>query len=80
MMDSLKNSVNASGMKSKIFFSFYSYSISKSGIKQFSKKEKDKRFVKNWSPISLLSTNMKIINKVISAIMKNVLSFLISSN
>ena len=30
------------------------------------KKEKDKRFIKNWRQISLLSTNMKTINKVLS--------------
>ena len=44
------------------------------------KKDKDKRFIKNWRPISLLNTDMKIIREVLSARIKNVLSFLISTN
>ena len=35
-------------------------------IKMLGKKGKDKRFIKNWRQISLLSTNMKTINKVLS--------------
>ena len=44
------------------------------------KKDKDKRFIKNWRPISLLNRDMKIISKILSTRMKNVLLFLISSN
>ena len=44
------------------------------------KKDKNKRFIKNWRPISLLNTDMKIISKVLSTRIKNVLPFLISSN
>ena len=44
------------------------------------KKGKDKRFIKNWRPISLLNTDMKIISKVLSTRIKGILSYLISSN
>ena len=44
------------------------------------KKDKGKRFIKNWRPISLLNRDMKIISKILSTRMKNVLLFLISSN
>ena len=44
------------------------------------KKDKDKRFIKNWRPISLLNTDMKIIRKVLSTRIKGVLPYLISSN
>ena len=62
--------------------------ISKLGIKQFSKKavikilkikDKDKRFIKNWRPISLLNKDMKIISKALPTRIKNTLLFLISS-
>ena len=32
-------------------------------IKMLGKKDKDKRFIKNWRPISLLNTDIKIISK-----------------
>ena len=49
-------------------------------IKILEKKDKDKRFIKNWRPISLLNTmDMKIIS-VLSTKIKSVLRFLISSN
>ena len=44
------------------------------------KKDKDKRFIKNWRPILLLNADMKIISKVLSTRIKSVLPFLISSN
>ena len=49
-------------------------------IKMLEKKEKDKRFIKNWRPISLLNTDMKIISKVLSTKIKDVLPYLIPSN
>ena len=44
------------------------------------KKDKDKRFIKNWSPISLFNTDVKIISKVLSKRKKGVLPYLISTN
>ena len=44
------------------------------------KKDKDKRFIKNWRPISLFNTDTKIIIKVLSTRIKNVLPFLICSD
>ena len=35
-------------------------------MKMLEKKDKDKRFIKNWRPMSLLNTDMKIISKVLS--------------
>ena len=50
-------------------------------IKMLEEKKKDKRFIKNWRPISLLNTDVKIISKVLSARTKGVLfPYLISSN
>ena len=43
-------------------------------------KDKDKRFIKDWRPISLPNIDMKIISKVLPTRIKNVLLFLISSN
>ena len=35
-------------------------------IKQIEKKERDKRFIKNWHPISLLNVDYKIIAKALA--------------
>ena len=39
----------------------------------------DKKFIKNWGPISLLNVNLKIISKALSGKLKKVLLDLISS-
>ena len=49
-------------------------------IKMLEKKDKDKRFIKNWRSISLLNTDMEIISKVLSTRRKGVLFYLIFSN
>ena len=49
-------------------------------IKMLEKKDKGKRFIRNWRPISLFNTDMKIISKVLSTRTKGVLPYLISSN
>ena len=47
-------------------------------IKLIEKKDKDKRFIKNWRPISLLNMDYKIISKALASRLKKVLSNLIS--
>ena len=49
-------------------------------IKMLGKNYKDKRFIKNWRPILVLNTGIKITSKVLSTRKENILPFLISSN
>ena len=48
-------------------------------IKLIEKEHRDKRYIKNWRPISLLNIDTKIISKALSERLKNVLSSLIST-
>ena len=41
------------------------------------KKAKDKRFLKNWRPISLINVDAKIASKVLASRMKNILSSIV---
>ena len=49
-------------------------------IKLIEKKDKDKRLIQNWRPISLLNIDLKIISKALANRVKKYLLFLISSN
>ena len=57
-----------------------SISQREAAIKLIEKKDRDKRFVKNWQPISLLNIDTKILSKSLAEKLKNVLPELISSN
>ena len=49
-------------------------------IKLIEKKDKDKSFIQNWRPLSLLNTDAKILSKVMGQHLINTLPFLISAN
>ena len=42
------------------------------------KKDKDKRFIKNWRPISLINVDTKIASKILAMRMQNILTSIIS--
>ena len=42
------------------------------------KKEKDIRYLKNWRPISLLNTGYKILTKLLSLRLQNVISTIVA--
>ena len=49
-------------------------------IKFIEKRDRDKRFIKNWRPISLLNTDTKLISKALAARVKQILPSLVSFN
>ena len=49
-------------------------------IKLIEKKDRDKRFIKNWRPISLLNVDMKLISKVLASRLKSVISSIVNEN
>ena len=56
------------------------YFLKTSCNKNYQKKDRGKRFTKNWRPISILNVDVELISKVLSNRIKNLLQNLISSN
>ena len=44
------------------------------------KKDKDKRLIKNWQPISYLNVDMKLISKILVSCLKRVISTIVNEN
>ena len=49
-------------------------------IRLIEKKDKGKRYIQNWGPLSLLNTDVKVLLKVMAQRLKKTLPFLISAN
>ena len=49
-------------------------------IKLLEKKDRDRRFIKNWRPISLLNIDVKLLNKTLASRLKEVLPSIIHSD
>ena len=57
-----------------------STSQKKAIIKLIEKKDRDKRFIKIWQPISLLNVNMKLISKELASRLKSVTFSIVNEN
>ena len=44
------------------------------------KKDRDKRYIKNWRPISLSNVDVKLISKVLTSRLKSVISVIVNKN
>ena len=59
---------------------FLSASQKQAVIKLLEKKGKDKRFIKNWRPISLINYDANLLSKVLAERLKNVLPSIVKSD
>ena len=89
MMDWRKNFMKLSGMKWNVFLKSLKQAKEKGQLnitqslavtKLVERKDRDKRYIKNWRPISLLNVDTKIIPKNLAAKLKKTLPTTISSN
>ena len=49
-------------------------------IKLIGKKDRDKRFIKNWRTISLLNVDIRLISKVLASCLKSVTFSIVNEN
>ena len=49
-------------------------------IKLIKKKDRDKGFIKNWRPISLVNVDMKLMSKLLASRLKSVISTIVNEN
>ena len=69
------NSLKATKIKGSL-----SISQRQAFIKRLEKKDRQKRFIKNWKPISLLNVDTKMLSKALAAKHKSILPSIISSD
>ena len=70
-------------IKDVFFFKFVQHSKTQKGMKHFAKtgyhekEDKNKRFIKNWQPLSLFNEGYKIISKALASRLKKVVTNLL---